>query len=39
MLDEQSQVYRASKSARTYRALEELGVEPAVYYLKAQRES
>ena len=39
MLDETSQVYRASKSERTYRALEELGVEPAVYYLKAQRES
>jgi len=39
MLDEQSQVYRASKLERTYRALEELGVEPAVYYLKAQRES
>ena len=39
MLDEQSQVSRASKSERTYRALEELGVEPAVYYLKAQRES
>ena len=37
MLDENSQVHHEAKSERTYRVLEELGVEPAVYYLTAGR--
>ena len=39
MLDENSQVHHAAKSARTYRVLEELGTQPAVYYLKAAKET
>ena len=39
ILDEQSHVHQQEKSERTYRVLEELGVEPAVYYLTSRSES
>ena len=39
ILDEHSQVHQLSKSERTYRVLEELGVEPAVYYLTSKSAS
>ena len=39
ILDEQSHVHQQAKSDRTYRVLEELGVEPAVYYLTSRSES
>ncbi len=36
ILDESSRVFAQTKSEREYRILEELGTEPAVYYLKAK---
>ena len=37
LLDKNSQVYRLAHSQRQYRVLEELGTEPAVHYLKNER--
>ncbi len=39
ILDEKSEVHRWAKADRQYRVLEELGVEPAVYYLKPRSEA
>jgi len=36
ILDKGSKVYAQSQDKRAYRALEELGTQPAVYYLKAK---
>jgi molybdopterin-containing oxidoreductase family iron-sulfur binding subunit len=34
LLDESSDVYRQSRSARAYRVFADLGTEPSVYYLR-----
>ena len=39
MLDKDSLVYRQAHDPRAYRALEELGTQPAVYYLKAVKKT
>ena len=39
MLDKDSLVYRQAHDPRAYRALEELGTQPAVYYLKTVKET
>jgi molybdopterin-containing oxidoreductase family iron-sulfur binding subunit len=38
ILDKDSQAYAKSQDQRAYRALEELGTQPAVYYLKSESE-